>query len=74
MLNKREQVQVAAKCGATPKIVDLVARSKPVTLASRVLVILGARNAGLEEKLPESAFEGTELVCPKGRATSKAGA
>jgi hypothetical protein len=73
MMNERDQVQVAAHSGATTKIVAQVAKGKPTTLGSRVLVILGARNAGLEHLLPLSAFEGTELALPGGRKSSAKG-
>lgn len=73
MMNERDQVQVAAHSGATTKIVSQVAKGKPTTLGSRVLVILGARNAGLEDKLPDSAYEGTDLALPGGRQPSAKG-
>lgn len=66
-MTEREQIQVCARSGASPRVARQVARGEPTVLAQRVLVILGARNAGLEEKLPDSAWEGTELVFPGGR-------
>ncbi|MDB4930088.1 MAG: hypothetical protein JWM10_2572 [Myxococcaceae bacterium] len=72
-MNERDQVQIAARCGATTKMVSQVVKGKPTTLGSRVLVILGARNAGLEDRLPASAWEGTELVFPGGRGAAAKG-